>query len=194
MKRTAKDSHEGAVPPNCDGTRLEDYILLSYCLAARFNSSVLSFQERQQAALIGIQRGLESFKEGKSSRLHWVFMKGLFAIEEAIQQEIRIRQRFRQIDSGTEEIRVIHSRIRTPLEELIAKEEVIESERQKQALNHAIRRLEPRVRYVVQKVGLEGVSQQLVAKEMNISQSWCSRLYCAGLKKLREILLENEFS
>lgn len=175
---------------NRNNKRLEDYLFLSFRIASKFNASILSFEERQQAALLGILRGLETYEEGRSSELHWLYSKGVYAVEDAIRREARSLRNTQHVEPDS--LATIQHSGQTPLNKLITREEQEITETRITIILKELKRLEPRIRYIVRKIALEGEKQQTVAERMGISQSWCSRLYNAGLDKLRENVLTQD--
>lgn len=180
-KRKIERSQETSVR---SGRSLEDYLFLASRIAALTASPVLSFEERQQAALLGMSQALESLNESRSSALNWLFLKGFYAVKDAIRRESLNLSKLQSVDPDS--LVTLPSASRSPLEELIQKEEQARIDARTELVMKSLRKLEPRVRYIVRSIALEGKRQQTVAKEMKISQSWCSRLYAAGLAKIRE--------
>ena len=169
--------------------RLQQYIGLSYQLAKQRSSSVLTMQERQQAALIGIARGLESYQPDKSSELSWVYFKGQYAIEDAIRQEVRKRKRTQK--TRWEQMFELQSREETCDDDDDSDYDSIQT-RRLELLQSAIQSLDSRTAKIVKRIALKHEKQKKVADSLNISQSWCSRLFNRGLEQIREYILANE--
>ena len=113
--------------------------------------------------------------------------KGCHAVETAIRDEARRLKQFPQTlesDSYSEP-----TTSDNPLTALIEREEREARERVREKktkwLHSAIKKLPQNIREVVTRVALEGKSQVQVAKELNLSQGWVSRLYERGVEELR---------
>lgn len=169
--------------------RLQQYIGLSYQLAKQRSSGVLTIQERQQAALIGIARGLESYQSDKSSELSWVYFKGQYAIEDAIRQEVRKRKRTQK--TRWEQMFELQSREVTSVDNDYSDCNSIRTKRL-ELLRTAIKTLDSRTAKIVKRIAFKHEKQKKVAESLNISQSWCSRLFNRGLEQIREYILANE--
>lgn len=165
--------------------RLEKYIPLSFNLASQFRGSILSLEEIQQIALIGIARALETYVPGRSPERTWVYFKGYNAIKDALRSENRRRKHIVQLNWESsfevEARKEDRSRRANLLKELKTD--------QLNALRSAMRLLDSRTRLVIKRVGLKGERQEDVGRSLGISQSWCSRIYNRGLNQLRDVLL-----
>lgn len=165
--------------------RLKNYIGLATSLADKFDSEVLSTKERQQAALLGIARALETHDPSKASELTWVYTKGRYAIKDAIRNEKKRRSKI-PISKQTFLLDGI------PLDDLGNNDSPIRSEtedRRIELLRAALKSLDPRIRKIVKQVCFEGKKQREIAAGFGISQSWCSRLYHRGLDQMREYIV-----
>ena len=166
--------------------RLEKYVPLSFNLARQFSASVIPFEELQQIALIGIARALESYEEGRSSEMSWVYFKGYHAVKDAIRNEVKRRRHSVQLNwesSFDVEARKTDASKRTNFLKEMTTEHL-------NVLRLAMRTLDARTRQIVKLVGLRGMRQTDVGRLLGISQSWTSRIYNQGLDKMRDYLLE----
>lgn len=174
--------------------RLQKYIGLSFQLAKQLNSSVLSMQERQQAALLGIAHALESYQHEKSSESSWVYLKGLYAVEDAIRQEV-IRRKKAQKTKWESLFELQFKESERKFEDDDDDDnnaERIKQFRRLELIQPAIKSLDSRVAKIVKRIALKGEKQRKVAKSLGISQSWCSRLYNRGLDQIREYIVTHE--
>lgn len=166
--------------------RLNKYIPMSFKIAARFPTNVLTYEERQQVAFVGICAAMRSFNN-KSDEAYWAWRKGCYAVQEAIRTEINRQCRNPQLaemescpDDGDDEFG------KNPLEAQIEREENEARQKLIRKMRRAINKLPERLREIMIRVALKGESQIQVAQELGLSQGWVSRLYAQGLEELRE--------
>jgi|LSQX01.1.fsa_nt_gb RNA polymerase sigma factor (sigma-70 family) len=170
--------------------RLNDYVALSYALAGKFRDSALPNDELQQIALLGIARGLESYKEGRASETSWCYFKGYNAIRDALRTERRRRARTARL--GWDETFDLTAATYDGQGVDDEDDDDPELDAQKRLLRKALRSLDPRVRTIVRRVGMNKEKQQVVADALGITQSWCSRLYARGLAQIRAYMDPNQ--
>ncbi len=166
----------------------EQFAAMSFKIAAKFQTPFFSYEERQQIARQGILQASQTFENmPNNSRAYWAWRKGCHAVETAIRDEARrLKQSPQTLESDS------YSEPTTsdnPLTALIEREEREARERvhekKSRWLHSAIKKLPQNIREVVTRVALEGKSQVQVAKELNLSQGWVSRLYERGVEELR---------
>lgn len=162
---------------------LNKYIPMSYKIAARFSTNVLTYEERQQVAFLGICAAMRSFNS-KSDEAYWAWRKGCYAVQEAIRTEINRQCRNPQI-AETESCPDDDERGKNPLEAQIEREENEARQKLLRKMRRAINKLPERLREIMIRVALKGESQVQVAQELGLSQGWVSRLYAQGLEELR---------
>ena len=160
--------------------RTEQYVELARDIARRFGSSVLSFEEREEAALVGIARGLDSFKENSLAESSWLFLKGYYAVRDAIRIEKRNRRKTISAYKLFDAPQAIYDECESAEQE--RDDLVLRSS--SYALN-CLCRLDWRTRKIIKEIIFNGARQVDVARSLGISQSWCSRLYNRGLQTLR---------
>lgn len=167
--------------------RLGEFQDLADSIAQSFDSRVLSLDERRQAALIGIARGLDSFRDGKSSEKTWLTLKGNYAVQEAIRREMK---RIRKDPTAKR----LHFEEEIPAAPVFDDDsddaEKRDAKRAQNAalLSVALATLDARTRDIVVAVHFHGMKQKEVARRFGISQSWTSRLNRNGLDKMRAYL------
>ncbi len=169
--------------------RLPGYMGLAYSLVANYRGSILPSDELLQVALIGIARGLETFREGGASELSWLHLKGKNAIKDALRAESR--KRANVVNLKWQETFDVEQDFFYPGGSV--KEELSDEEELKiKIMKKAMSKLDTRTRTIVRRIAEKGERQIKVAKSLGISQGWCSRLYNRGLRQLREYI-ETEY-
>lgn len=170
--------------------RLGEFVRLAETVAHSFNTRLLSFEERRQAALIGIAHGLETYQEGRASECTWLNIKARYAVQDAIRQE---QKRLRK-DPTAKQFQHEDELISLVPDENDGENcrNSAECARLSGLLQKALLKLDLRTRSIVVAVNLHGETQKEVAERHRISQSWASRLYKNGLKKMRNYLVSQE--
>ena len=141
----------------------------------------LSYEEKFAAGLVGVAIAIERFDASRGVKYaYWLS----YQIDKAIRNESRLvlRQRGRGVQPFEEDFDPIDEnewQARTSSEER-------EERRELAALAvAALETLDPRSRRVVKALCFDGKTQEEIAKELGVSQSWTSRLARAAFKKLR---------
>lgn len=161
---------------------LEKYVPMSFKIAAHFQTSVLTYEERQQVAFLGICAAMRTYNN-KSDEAYWAWRKGCHAVMEAIRTEIDRQCRNPQTESETY---LADGYEKNPLDASIEREENEAQKKLIRKMRRAIKKLPDRLQEIMIRVALNGESQVKVAKELGLSQGWVSRLYAQGLEELRE--------
>lgn len=165
--------------------RLPEYMGLAYNLVANYRGSILPSDELLQVALIGIARGLETFREGGASELSWLHLKGKNAIKDALRAESRKRANVVNLKwQETFDVEQDFFYSGGSMKEELSDEDDLKIKIMKKAM----RKLDTRTRTIVRRIAEKGERQIKVAKSLGISQGWCSRLYNRGLRQLREYI------
>ena len=141
---------------------------------------ILSAEELESAAWLGVCRAAKSFLPGKGTKLStWAAHKARFAIADAIRKETKRRER--EIAAGDAFFLQIPARS-------IDSEESAEA---RLVLNDALRQIDDRARDIIERAWLLGQNRSEIARALGISASWCNRLYQRGMKELRSILTQD---
>ena len=141
----------------------------------------LSYDEKLAAGLIGVAIAVERFDAEKGVKYaYWLS----YQIDKAIRNESRLVLRQRRFgaqpfDDDFDPIDERDWETRTSRDEREERETLVD--RAVAALDS----LDPRSRLVVRKLCFDGKTQEEIAKELGVSQSWTSRLARAAFKKMR---------
>ena len=149
--------------------------------------SFLSEAERESEAWNGAVRAYNSYVAGRGAKLStWMCLKAKFAIEDAERKERVHAQRESCRDA------VFFTRIATKkgaeTEEPEPEDAKVAAKRRMVA--SALAALDERTRNILERVWYMNETQAEIAAELNISASWCSRLYRRGMAQLKTILSE----
>lgn len=141
----------------------------------------LRYDEKLAAGMIGVAIAIERFDPARNVKFsYWLS----YQIDKAIRNESRLVTRPRRLESSPPTDRF------DPLDEgewsrAEARLDREERARLAAAAVKAIDALEPRARRVVRGLIFEGRTQEELARELGVSQSWTSRLARAAFRKLR---------
>ncbi|MBR0225394.1 MAG: sigma-70 family RNA polymerase sigma factor [Thermoguttaceae bacterium] len=141
----------------------------------------LSYEEKVATGLIGVAIAIEKFDPSRNVKYaYWLS----YQIDKAIRNESRlvIRQRGRGVQPFEEDFDPIDENDWETRSSASDREE----RRELAALAvAALETLDPRSRRVVQGLCFDGKTQEELARELGVSQSWTSRLARDAFKKLR---------
>ena len=168
---------------------LEQFVPMSYRSASRFSTDLIPYEDLQQIAFLGIAAALRTYNGG-SDLAYWLWRKGYHAVEDAIRSEARRVRRNPQ--ASDVEIGSLRSCDRTGEELLIGDDEEREHAEELAGLRENVGKLNEPYLSIVTRIGLNGESQESVAKAFGVSQSWISRYYNEGLELLKKIYFNPE--
>ena len=141
----------------------------------------LSYDEKLAAGLIGVAIAVERFDAEKGVKYaYWLS----YQIDKAIRNETRLVLRQRRFGAQPFDDDF------DPIDERDWEARTTEDEREerKTLVDRAVAALDsldPRSRLVVRRLCFEGKTQEEIARELGVSQSWTSRLARAAFKKMR---------
>ena len=166
----------------------ENEPLIKYVASCK-RSRYLSREECESEAWRGATNAIRSYTPEHGAKLStWICLKAKFAIEDAERRE-RIHAR-RESCRGAE----FFTRRASPFgitEPDEGETHVVSpTERKCRLVASALDTLDERTREIIERVWYLCETQSEVAEALNISKSWCSRLYRRGMTKLRDKLQE----
>ncbi len=141
----------------------------------------LSYDEKFAAGLVGVAIAIERFDASRGVKYaYWLS----YQIDKAIRNESRLvlRQRRFGAQPFDDDFDPIDER---DWETRASRDEREERETLVDRAVAALDSLDPRSRLVVRKLCFDGKTQEEIAKELGVSQSWTSRLARAAFKKMR---------
>jgi len=150
----------------------------------------LDFDEKVSAGMLGVMNGLKSFNQSRGVTLaHWVS----FNVKKNIYDETRRscrQRRYAKDETFQEKFYNEYERQKNDDESNEDWEQrEIYDEKTRAFVNEAMKSLNGVEQVYIERLYFGSCTQRELANEMNVSQSWVSRVYRRALKKMKNALL-----